>query len=170
MDALEAIRTRRSIRKYLDRPVPEELVRQVIAAAMMAPSARNTQPWHFLVIDEKEIRAKAARINPHARMAEHAPVSILICGDLDLEHPSGYWPVDCAAAAENLLLAAHALGLGAVWTGVYPREERIKGFRQLFNLPGNIMPHCLIVLGYPAEHPPSEDRYRADRVRRNRWD
>ena len=169
MDALEAIHTRRSIRKYLDKPVPEELIRQVVAAAMMAPSARNTQPWHFVVIDEKEILAEVAQINPHAAMAAHAPVSVLICGDLQLEHPSGYWPVDCAAAATNLLLAAHALGLGAVWTGIYPREQRIEGFRRLFELPENIMPHCLIAMGYPDEQPPSKDRYRPDRVHRNRW-
>jgi len=169
MDTIETIHTRRSIRKYQDRPVPEEFIRKILAAAMMAPSARNTQPWHFVVIDDQEILKEASQINPHARMAQNAPVSVLICGDLDLEHPSGYWPVDCAAAAENLLLAAHSLGLGAVWTGVYPRDERIEGFRRLFDLPPNVMPHCLIVLGYPAEQPPSNDRYRPDRVHRNGW-
>jgi len=169
MDTLTAIHTRRSIRKYEDRPVPDDLVRQVLAAAMMAPSARNAQPWHFIVIDDPQVLAKASRINPHAYMAADAPMAILLCGDLDLELSSGYWPVDCAAAAENLLLAAHALGLGAVWTGIHPREERIEGFRSLFDLPDNVMPHCMIVLGYPAEEATSEDRYRTDRVRRNEW-
>ena len=102
-------------------------------------------------------------------MAEDAPMAILICGDLDLELSSGYWPVDCAAAAENMLLAAHALGLGACWTGIHPRENRIAGFRALFDLPENVVPHCMIVLGYPAEQPTAQDRYKADRVHRNQW-
>ena len=169
MDTLEAIHTRRSIRKYEECPIPKELIEKILSAAMMTPSARNKQPWHFLVIDDREILQKASEINPHARMASHAPISILVCGDLELEHPSGYWTVDCAAAVENLLLAAHALELGAVWTGVYPREERIEGFRQLFNLPAHIMPHSLIVLGYPAEQRASEERYVPERVHWNGW-
>ncbi|HUT09641.1 MAG TPA: nitroreductase family protein [Thermoguttaceae bacterium] len=169
MNALEAIHTRRSIRKYQEKPVPEELVRQVLAAAMCAPSARNAQPWRFVVIDDRELLAEIPRINPNAQMAGRAPLAILICGDLNLEKSAGYWVVDCAAAAENLLLAAHALGLGAVWTGVYPRENRIDGLRRLLKLPENVVPHSLIVLGYPAEECVAEDRYRADRVHRNRW-
>lgn len=168
MDTLEAIHTRRSIRKYQDMPVPEDLVRQVLAAAMHAPSARNAQPWQFVVIDDRRLLAEIPRINPNAHMAGRAPTAILICGDLGLEKSPGYWVVDCAAAAENLLLAAHALGLGAVWTGVYPRENRIEGLNRLLDLPENVMPHSLIVLGYPAEQPAGEDRYRADRVHHNR--
>jgi len=169
MDAIEALHTRRSVRKYEDRPVPRETVEKVLAAAMMAPSARNKQPWHFVVIDERETLVKASRINPYAKMAAQAPIGILVCGDLTLEHPSGYWIVDCAAAVENALLAAHALGLGAVWTGVYPRDERIEGFRQLFDLPMNIMPHSFLVMGYPAEEPQAEERFREDRVHWHRW-
>ena len=169
MDALEAIHTRRSIRRYEDRPVPEELIQKMLAAAMTAPSARNAQPWQFIVIDDRKLLAEVARINPNAEMAGRAPLAILTCGDLDLELSQGYWPVDCAAAAENMLLAAHALGLGAVWTGVFPRQERIDGYRRLFGVPERVIPHSLIVLGYPAEKHPAEDRYRADRVRRNRW-
>lgn len=169
MDALEAIHSRRSVRKYQDRPVPEDLIRQVLAAAMSAPSARNAQPWRFVVIDDRELLTEIPRINPNAPMVERAPVAILVCGDLSLEKSAGYWVVDCAAAAENLLLAAHALGLGAVWTGVYPRQPRIEGLRRLLALPENIVPHSLIPLGYPAEQPPRQERYRADRVHKNRW-
>ncbi len=169
MDALQAIHTRRSIRKYEDRAVPEDAIRQILAAAMMAPSACNMQPWHFVVIDDRELLAKISAINPHAGMAEHSPVSILVCGDLALEHPSGYWVVDCAAATQNLLLAAHALGLGAVWTGIYPRQDRVEGYRKLLGLPENVMPHSLNVIGYPAEEPQARDRYREDRVRHNGW-
>jgi len=167
MDALKAIHTRRSIRRYEDRPVPEELVEDVLRAAMMAPSAVNKQPWHFVVIDDRELLSEIPKINPNAAMAAGAPLAILVCGDLELEHPSGYWVVDCAAAVENLLLAAHAVGLGAVWTGVYPRQQRIEGLKKLFGLPEHVMPHTLVVLGYPAEQPPSQDRYRPERVHRN---
>jgi nitroreductase len=167
MDALEAIRTRRSIRRYEDRAVPEDLVEEVLRAAMMAPSAVNKQPWHFVVIDDRELLLEIPKINPNAAMAAGAPLAILVCGDLELEHPSGYWVVDCAAAVENLLLAAHALGLGAVWTGVYPRQQRMDGLRRLLGIPEHVMPHTLVVLGYPAEQPPSKDRYRPERVHRN---
>ena len=169
MDTLEAIRTRRSIRAYEEKPVPEELIRQLLGAAMMAPSARNAQPWHFVIVDDRKLLREIARINPNAQMAERAPMAILVCGDLQLELSPGYWVVDCAAAVENMLLAARALGLGAVWTGVYPREARMKGLRRLLDIPDQVIPHSLVVLGYPAEHPPSEDRYRPDRVRRNGW-
>lgn len=169
MDALKAIHTRRSIRKYQDKPVPEELLRQILAAAMHAPSACNAQPWQFVLISDRELLAQIPRINPNAHMAGRAPLAILVCGDLSLEESAGYWVVDCAAAAQNLLLAAHALGLGAVWTGVYPRQQRIDGLRRLLDLPENVVPHSLIVLGYPAEQPAAEDRYRAERVHHNRW-
>ena len=170
MDALEAIRTRRSVRKFQDRPVSEEDLRQVLTAAMMAPSARNSQPWHFVVIDDHTMLTDYAQKHRNAEMAAVAPMAILVCGDLTLELSPGYWPVDCAAAAENLLLAAHALGLGAVWTGVYPREDRMGTLRRMCKLPDHVMPHSLIVIGHPAEAPVSTDRYRADRVRRNTWE
>jgi len=169
MDTLEAIHARRSIRKYQDKAVPEELIRQLIAAAAMAPSARNAQPWQFVVVDDRELLDQIPESCPHAAMVKNAPLAILICADLNLEKSPGFWPQDCAAAAENMLLAAHALGLGAVWCGVYPREPRMEGLRQLLDLPENVIGHSLIVLGYPAEQPPSEERYRPDRVYRNRW-
>ena len=169
MDALHAIRTRRSVRRFEDKAVPEELLRELLAAAMNAPSARNSQPWHFVVIDDRKLLAQAATINPNAWMAAQAPMAILVCGDLDLEKSPGYWMMDCAAAVENLLLAAHALGLGAVWTGIYPRENRIEGFRQLLGIPERVVPHSLVVIGYPAEQVEAVDRYLPERVRRNAW-
>ena len=169
MDTLEAIRTRRSVRKYQDRPVPEELVQKLLAAAMSAPSARNEQPWRFVVIDDRRMLADVAEINPNAQMARQAPLGIMVCGDLSLEKSPGYWVVDCAAAVENMLLAAHALGLGAVWTGVFPREERMEGLRHLVKLPKNVIAHSLVVVGYPAEQPPPQDHFRQDRLHRNGW-
>jgi nitroreductase len=169
MDALEAIRTRRSIREYQDKPVPQDLVQRVLAAAMSAPSACNAQPWQFVVIRDRKILKEVPRLNPYAAMAEHAPLAILVCGDLSLEKSAGYWVVDCAAAVQNLLLAAHALGLGAVWTGIYPQQDRVEGFRGLLNLPQQVIPHSLIPMGYPAEQPAHEDRYRPDRVHLDGW-
>ena len=136
---------------------------------MLAPSARNSQPWHFVVIDDAPLLTEYSRRHGNAAMAANAPLAILVCGDPDLELSPGYWPVDCAAAVENLLLAAHALGLGAVWTGVYPRDDRMATLRRLFHVPERIMPHSLIVVGYPAESPGSVERYQEDRVHRNRW-
>jgi nitroreductase len=169
MDALEAIFARRSIRKYLDKPVPEELVERLLAAAMQAPSARNQQPWQFVVIDDRSVLAKVPEFMPNAGMASTAPLGILVCGDINLEKSEGYWVVDCSAAVQNLLLAAHALGLGAVWTGIYPREPRMAGMRQLIGLPGNVMAHSLVVLGFPDEQVMPANRYLVERVHRNRW-
>lgn len=169
MDTLEAIHSRRSVRRYQDKPVPEELVRKLLAAGMSAPSARDAQEWKFVVIDDKAMLTEIGDINPNAKMAQHAPMAILVCADLSLEKSVGYWVVDCAATVENILLAAHALGLGAVWTGVYPRQERMDGLKKLVGLPETVMAHSLIVLGYPAEQPAPQDRYRSDRVRRNHW-
>jgi nitroreductase len=169
MKTLEAIHTRRSIRKYQDRPVPRQVIDQLLAAAMQAPSARNQQPWEFVVVDDPAILAEVPNIVPNAGMASHAPVGILVCGDQYQEKSPGYWVVDCAAAVENMLLAAHALGLGACWTGVYPRQERMDGMGKLLGLPEYIIAHSFVVLGYPAQQIPPENRYRAERVRWNHW-
>ncbi len=169
MDTINAIATRRSIRKFQDRPVSEELVQQLLISAMQAPSARNQQPWQFVVIDDRRLLAKMAELMPNAAMAAAAPLAILIAGDLSLEKSEGYWVVDCAAAAENVLLAAHALGLGAVWCGIYPRPQRMDQMRQVVDLPENITAHSLIVIGHPAETVQPANRFRADRIHHNRW-
>jgi nitroreductase len=169
MDAIQAILTRRSIRKYLNKPVPEDVLQQVLRAAMYAPSACNQQPWQFVIIDDRKLLSEIPKIHPYAAMAVQAPLAILVCGDVSLEQVPGYWVVDCSAAVQNLLLAAHALGLGAVWTGVYPQQERVEQFRRLLGLPKNVIPHSLIPLGYPAEQAPHEERYRPDRMRHNGW-
>jgi nitroreductase len=169
MEVLEAIRTRRSIRKFQNRPVPGELVRQMLEAAMFAPSARNAQPWQFVVIEDRQMLVSYGRKHPNAEMAAQAPLGILVCGDKELELSPGYWPVDCAAAVQNLLLAAHALGLGAVWTGVYPREDRMATLRQMCQLPEPVMPHSLILIGYPAESPTTPERFKPERVHRDRF-
>ena len=169
MDALHAIRTRRSIRAYQDKPVSENLVEQILAAAMYAPSAGNAQPWQFVVINDCKLLHQIPKIHPHAPMAEQAPLAILVCGDPNMEKYPGNWPLDCAAAVQNLLLAAHALGLGGVWTGIYPDQGRMESLGRLLGLPMHIITHTLVVLGYPAEQPTSGNRYEASRIHVNGW-
>lgn len=169
MDAMDAILGRRSIRKYTTEMVAEDQVDLLIRAAMAAPSANNEQPWHFVVINERKMLDNLAEIHPYAKMLSHAPLAVLICGDLDLEKFPGYWVVDTSAACENLLIAAHALGLGAVWLGVYPRQERITSISQLLNLPERIIPLSLISIGHPAENKPPSERFNRERIRYNHW-
>ena len=169
MDVLEAIRTRRSIRVFDNRAVPEEAIEQVLAAAMMAPSARNARPWQFVVIDDASLLGQIPQSCPNASMVSAAPLAILVCGDLDREISKGYWPVDCSAAVENMLLTAHAIGLGAVWCGVYPRETRMQGLGRLLRLPERVIAHSLVVVGYPDEQPSQPDRFDAGRIHRNGW-
>jgi nitroreductase len=169
MDVMEAIQTRRSIRKFQQQPVPDVLVKEILAAAMSAPSAGNQQPWHFVAITDPEMLAKAPGINPYAAMAREAPLGILICADLALEKYPGYWVQDCSAATQNILLAAHGRGLGAVWTGIYPLPDRVEGFKELCNLPEKVIPLALVVIGYPAQTLKPENRFRTDRIHRNTW-
>jgi nitroreductase len=169
MDTLTAIHTRRSIREYQDKDIPEELVLDLVKAAMASPSARNQQPWEFVVITDPDLRKKIPAVCPFAQMVVEAPLAILVCGNLQIETAQGYWVIDCAAATQNLLLAAHALGLGAVWTGVYPRKERMDGLTILLDLPENILPHSLVVLGFPAQKLPQQERFKPDRIHFNGW-
>jgi nitroreductase len=169
MEAMEAIFTRRSIRRYTWEPLSESVLRELLEAAMAAPSAGNQQPWHFIVIDDRATLDRVLTFHPHAQMLREAPAAILVCGDEKLEMYRGYWIQDCSAATQNLLLAAHAKGLGAVWLGIHPRPERVAGMRALMGLPDSIHPLALVALGYPAEKKGRAERYDSSRVRRNHW-
>ncbi len=169
MDPYTTIITRRSIRKYEDKGVDETTREKLLAAAMQAPSAVDKQPWHFVVIDDRAILSRIPHVHPYARMAAEAPLAILVCGDESLAHTPEYLPQDCAAATENLLLAAHALGLGGVWCGVYSQAEREAGFRDLLSIPDHVVPFALVALGYPDETKEQPRRYDPGRVHRNGW-
>ena len=171
MDALDAILGRRSIRRYTEEPIAEEAIEQLIRAGMAAPSAHNEQPWHFMVIKDRELLDKIPHIHPYARMLQQAPAALAGCGDLKREkNPGlGYWILDCSAATENILLAAHALGIGACWLGIHPRPERKEALGKLLNLPEHIEPLCLIALGHPAEQKGPSDRFKPDRIHQNSW-
>jgi nitroreductase len=169
MDAMEAILSRRSIRSYTDQPVTDELIIKLLEAGMSAPSASNQQPWQFVIIDDRAILDEIPKFHPYSSMLRKAPLAICVCGDLDLETMRGYWIQDCSAATQNILVAANALGMGAVWLGVYPVESRVKAVQKLLGLPEHVIPLCFISLGFSAEKKPPANRYNEARVRRNRW-
>jgi len=169
MDCLEAIMSRRSIRNYTDEPVTDEQLEVILRAAMAAPSAGNQQSWRFVVVRSAEQRAALAEATPYSRMIEHAPVALVVCGDTRAEKHPGYWVQDCSAAIENALVAIHATGLGAVWIGVHPVEERVANVRRICEIPDGIQPMSMIALGHPADTKPPGERYEPAYVRQERW-
>jgi nitroreductase len=169
VETLDAILTRRSIRRYTPEPVPETVIAEILRAAMSAPSAGNQQPWQFVVIADRRLRHEIPAFHPYAQMLREAPVAIVVCGDLRLESYRDYWIQDCSAATQNLLLAAHAKGLGAVWVGIYPKEDRVARLQQLLGLPAEVIPLAVVPIGHPAERIPPATRYDASRVHRDRW-
>lgn len=169
MDIIEGIFSRRSIRKYTDKEITDAQVEMIIKTGMYAPSASNQQPWHFIVIKDRKILNKIAEVHPYAKMLTQAQLAILVCGDENLELSKGYWVVDCSAATQNMLLAVHDLGLGAVWLGIHPREERKNEIRKIFSLPDNIQPLSLISIGYPAEEKDIPERFKPERIHYNAW-
>jgi nitroreductase len=166
---MKSILGRRSIRKYTSQPVTDSQIQQMLKAAMAAPSAGNEQPWEFVVIRDRTTLNAIPKFHPYSLMLYEASVAILVCGDLSREKYSGYWVQDCAAATENMLLAAVELGLGAVWLGVYPTEERVTALRKLLNIPETVVPFSLVSMGYPAEQQKPSDRFDASRIHYNRW-
>jgi len=169
METLDAIRTRRSVRKFTGKKIPKDVINKLLEAAMNAPSAGNQQPWHFVVIEDKNILEEVPNVSLYAPMAKEAAAAIVICGDPTLEKYPGFWVQDCSAATQNILLAAHALGLGAVWSGIYPLEDRVSGFRKLLGIPEKIVPLSIVIMGYPEEIPKPAIRFKQDRIKYNKW-
>ena len=169
MDAMTALYSRRSIRLYAQKLVPGYIIQDILRAAMCAPSAGNARPWHFIVLTDRSILDEIPKIHPFAAMVRQAHTAVLVCGDIELEKYKGYWVLDCSAATQNILIAAHAKGLGAVWCGVYPSEDRVMNFEKLFSLPENIVPFSLVPIGFPAEEKQPLERFDASRIHENRW-
>ena len=163
--------SRRSVRVYRQEDVSEDLVRDLLEAAMAAPSAVAKDPWEFVVIRRREILGKIADGLPNGKMLADAPVGIVICGDLNRAHDRqlSYLLQDCSAAIENLLLAVTALGLGACWLGVHPREDRVTHLRRLLDIPDAVIPVAAIAVGWPAESPKPRTRYCEDAFHREAW-
>ncbi len=169
MEVYEAIKTRRSIRSYSTREVSDESIERLLGAAMLAPSAGNQQPWCFIVVRDREKLDQVPSFHPYCKMITQVPVAIVVCGDPVGKKLPDLWPQDCSAAVQNLLLAARAEGLGTVWTGVYPIEERMAGCRVLFNIPEQVYPFAVVPVGYPKDPQggfQAKDRYRAELVHR----
>jgi nitroreductase len=169
MSAMDAIFSRRSIRKFTPDPVSAEMVDELLKAAMAAPSAGDQRPWHFIVIKERDTLARIPTLHPYAAMCPEAALVMAVCADLAAERHPGYWVQDCAAATQNMLVAAQALGLGSVWLGVHPVKDREDNMRALLGLPDNVMPFALVALGYPAEHKPQAQRFDQTRIHQERW-
>jgi nitroreductase len=163
---------RRSVRTYrAGGPVSQDDIQALLEAAMAAPSAMARDPWRFLVVRERASLAALAELLPHGKMLNEATLGIVVCGDPAQAHRQelSYLLQDCSAAVENLLLAAHLLGLGAVWLGVHPNEDRIVGIRRRFSVPEEILPVAAIAVGQPAERPEPRTRFNPDFVHTERW-
>ena len=173
MDAIRAILTRTSERQYLEKRVEEEKIRTILQAAMAAPSAVNKQPWDFIVVtDRKKLDALGDGL-PYAKMLKNAPMAIIVCGNLDKTldgFEQDFWIQDCANASQNILLSAHALGLGAVWTAAYPAEDRVHTVRTILDIPETAIPLNVIPIGYPEQiNEEDKSRYNENMIHHDRW-
>lgn len=136
---------------------------------MAAPSAKNEQPWQFIVIRERSTLDAIPEFHPYAAMLREANLAVVVCGDLRLQTSQGRWSQDCSAAIQNMLLAAHALGLGAVWVALYPNEEHENKMRALLHFPAEVIPLAIVPLGYPGEKKQRADRFDVKRIHENGW-
>lgn len=170
---LENIFARKSVRSYTDQPVSREQLDTLVRAAMAAPSGRDMRPWKFVVVDDAAVMDSLSRQLPYAKMLQEAAAAIVVCGDMSIVdksgNPSVNWQFDCSAATQNLLLAAEAMGLGAVWTGVHPYEDRLAAVKRALLLPEHIIPLNVIPIGYPKGEALPKDKYAAENIHYNGW-
>ena len=169
MNTLEAIYKRRSIRKFKNQSIAEQDLNTLLKAAMMAPTARNCQEWEFILIKKRETLEKIMQAHPHAQMLSTADCALIVCADTKREYMPGYWTGDCGAATQNILLAATELGIGSVWLGVYPNEERMNAISKVVNLPEHVLPLNVIALGYPDEEKDEVNRFDQKKVHLETW-
>lgn len=171
-ETLKIISERKSVRKFTDKKIEKEKVEQLVKAGMSAPSARNKQPWDFIVIDNEKILHELGEKLPYAKMLLHSKLAIVVCGNINKspeDEEKKYWVQDCSAATENILLAAQALGLGAVWTAAYPVLERVKTVCEVLNLPNKVIPLNVIPIGYPDEDNSPKNKFLQSNVHYNKW-
>ncbi len=169
MDVLEAIFTRRSIRKYSEGNITQDQLMTIIKAGCFAPSAHNRQPWHFVVIKDKEKLQAIAGVHTYGKMLPGADICIVVCGDKQRQPETGFLIEDCSAAIQNMLLAAHGLGLGSVWCGLYPVTHLTKEMKKLLSLPSSVIPVGLISLGLKGEERTVQDRFDESKVHYEKW-
>lgn len=170
--ALETIYNRTSIRSYSSEKVEKDAILTLLRAGMSAPSAVNKQPWAFMVIDNRDLMEQIGDEFKNAGMIKKASCAIIVCGDLKLALEGvaqEFWVQDCSAATQNILLAAHSMGLGAVWCGVYPNPERIEALKALLSLPEHIVPLNIIPIGVREKEQEPKDKWKEDRIHWNKW-
>lgn len=171
--SIENIMTRTSVRAYTDRVVEKATVDTLLHAAMAAPTAGNKQPWRFVVVEDRATLDSISANFKSMTMAKEAALAVIMCGEPAATFPGegvGYWIQDVSAASENLLLAAHAIGLGAVWCGIYPMSDRVAKFSQMLNLPSGITPMACICIGYPSGETTPKDKWTPEYIHYNTWD
>jgi nitroreductase len=169
MKLFESLFNRRSIRNYTSEKIHNAELEKIIEAGMYAPSAVNKQPWHFVIFRDKSTINAIIEVHPNSKMLNQASAGILICFDKKLEHDNGYGPIDCSAATQNMLLAAHELGFGTCWIGIYPREKRVSTLHNLFNLPEHVIPFAVVSVGYPNEVKQKPERFKKERIHFEKW-
>lgn len=171
--AIDNILSRTSVRSYTSQKPSEGQIDTLLRAAMASPTARNLQPWGFVVVDDRAILDSLSNALPYAVMLGEAQVAIVVCGNttkaMENIGTHNYWEQDCSAATENLLLAANALGLGAVWIGVFPNADREAVVRTSLNLPSHLIPLNIVSIGYPDEPLEPKDKYKPENIYRNRF-
>lgn len=171
-DAITNIMTRTSVRDYTDEQVTDAQIETMLKAAMAAPTALNKQPWAFVVLKDKAVKSAIADSIPTMAMVDKAPVAIVVCGDMTKTidgEGRDYWIHDVSAATENLLLAAHAQGLGAVWCGGYPSSGRVSVISDLLGLPDEIVPLAIVPVGVPAADAQPKDKWDPSKVHYDKW-
>ena len=171
-DTLKTIFSRKSIRSYKDEPVSREKLEMLIKAGMAAPTAVDKRPWEYIVITDRKVLNQLADALPYAKMVSTAAAAIIVGGDVRKQWgglESDYWIMDCSAATENILLAAESMGLGAVWTAIYPEDARIRAVRQILGIPPHIVPLNLVPVGVPAGREKPKDKYNPAQIHWNRW-
>lgn len=169
MDIFEAILTRRSIRKFTGKVINDDDLKCILKSGFYAPSAKNFQPWHFIIVKETELLEEISQRHPYAKMVPNAGCCIVVCGDKMKQTKTGFLIEDCSASIENMLLAAHGLGLGAVWLSLYPINSRSKPISKLLNIPATIIPVGMIAVGYKAEEKTIDDRYSEEKLHFEKW-
>ncbi len=170
--AINNIMTRVSVRNFTGEKISDEQIETLLRAGMAAPSAINKQPWAFVVMKDEAILAKLGEALPYSRCSNKPAIAIIPCGDLSKAIPgemAGFWINDVSAATENILLAAHAMGLGAVWTGLHPDMNRAKMVQEMLGMPEHIIPLCIVPVGIPAENPDVKDKFNTDNIHYNAW-
>lgn len=171
-NVLEVIHNRKSVRNYTDQAVSRKQLEDLVRAGMAAPSARNLQPWVFVIVRDRGVLNSLSDSLPYAKMLKNAKAAIVVCGDLsknDIDIENSYWVQDCSAATQNILLAAESIGLGAVWTALYPYQERIRPVKQYLELPENIIPLNVIPIGYPTGSDKPKDKWKPENIHWEKW-